>query len=136
MLSITMPHNDTLLLKGSKLGPYREHKYLQIIKIGLQGGKIPNDEEARLINRTIMNHKQKHLLYFFEREKYSYVPIVKDGNCGPRAISVFVWGKQNKYRTVREDVYLSQLKKLKEAHKNNTDRTVFDRKLNEILTMR
>ena len=66
--------------------------YLQIIEKDLAGDKYPNDEEAKMINRKIMVHKQKHLLEFFEREKYSYVAIVKDGNCGPRAISVFVWG--------------------------------------------
>jgi len=92
MLPLRMPHNDTLLLQGSQLGPYREHRYLEIIKRHLKGGKAPTEEEARMINRIIMDHKQKNLMDFFEREKYSYVSIVKDGNCGPRAVSVFVWG--------------------------------------------
>ena len=62
--------------------------------------------------------------------------IVKDGNCGPRAISVFVWGRQDKFKTVREDVYLSQVKKLKEAHKDSSDTLAFKSKLKSILNMR
>jgi len=37
---------------------------------------------------------------------------------------------------VREDVYLSQVKKLKEAHKDSTDTIAFQTKLESILTMR
>jgi len=57
MLPVTMPHNDTLMLLGSQFGPYREHKYLQVIKNALEGGKILNEEEARVLNRKIMYYK-------------------------------------------------------------------------------
>jgi len=73
MLPVTMPHNDTIMLRGSQLGPYREHKYLKIIEDDLKDDKIPNDEEARVINRKIMYHKQKHLMDFFQRESFSFV---------------------------------------------------------------
>jgi len=57
MLSVTMPHNDTLMLRGSQLGPYREHEYLEIIKKNVEEGKILPEEEARMINRLLVNHK-------------------------------------------------------------------------------
>lgn len=115
MIECSMVHNDTTLLRGSQCPPYREDKYLKIIRSFLQEGEVPSENKAKMINREIMYHKQKHLLEFFQREKYSFVSILKDGNCGPRAVSVFVWGTESKYKVVREDVYKSSLKKLKEA---------------------
>jgi len=53
------------MLRGSQLGPYREHKYLEVIQRDLNGDDNPTEEVARLINRTVMYHKQKHLLDFF-----------------------------------------------------------------------
>ena len=55
MLPVKMPHNDTLMLIGT--GPYRERWYLTLIKNALKGGKILNEEEARMTNRLIMRYK-------------------------------------------------------------------------------
>ena len=49
--------------------------------------------------------KEQDLLDFVERELYYFVLIIKDGNCGPRVISVLIYGHQDNYEEIREMLY-------------------------------
>ena len=44
--------------------------------------------EVKPFNREIYYLKQIDMLQYIENQDFSYVPIEKDGNCGPTAIAI------------------------------------------------
>lgn len=91
-----MPHNNTENLIGRKY-PYREHEYIQEETKFLQKANHQDKNQVLEFNRKIYLLKEQNLMEFLKTQNYYYVSIEKDGNCGPRAIAVFIHGIQIKW---------------------------------------
>jgi hypothetical protein len=130
MINRNCHYNRIIVGRKIILPPYNELDYIKLVDRFIIDYKLIDYEKPikglklERLRKIIMIEKKCSLYRFLQKRRFLYISIVKDGNCGPRAIAARITGNQNGHMEVREKV-CSELESQSYADRMRKDGTWF-----------